>query len=79
MLRLFALMLFFLQACDSGFRAIDHRVETLMAEANKSLGDEVLLPQADYWNSPPTTMPTDPFPYTNNPTIDDLSLVGLFV
>ena len=76
MLRLFALMLFFLQACDSGFRAIDHRVETLMAEANKSLGDEVLLPQADYWNSPPTTMPTDPFPYTNNPTIDDLSLVA---
>jgi len=33
MLRLCALMLFFLQACDSGFSAIDHRVETMMAEA----------------------------------------------
>jgi len=46
-----------------------------MAEASESLGERLTLPRAEYWNSSSTTFPTDPFPRTNNPTIDDLALV----
>ena len=76
MWRLFVLIFLLLQSCDSGFQAIDHRVETLMAQATESLGDETILPRSVIWGALPTSSPENPLPKTNNPSVDDLSLVS---
>ncbi len=75
MWRLLPLFLFVLQGCDSGFQAIDHRVEALMAEANDSLGNDSILPNLVHWSDLPSSSPENPLPPTNNPAIDDLTLI----
>ena len=76
MWRLFILIFLLLQSCDSGFQAINHRVETLMAQATESLGSETVLPRSVIWGALPTSSPENPLPKTNNPSVDDLSLVS---
>jgi outer membrane protein TolC len=75
MWRLLTLCLLVLQACDSGFQAIDHRVEALIAEANSSLGDDSVLPKPIDWSILRSSSPENPLPPTNNPAIDELALV----
>ena len=75
MWRLLALCLLVLQACDSGFQAIDHRVEALLVEANESLGDDSVLPRTVDWSTLESSSPENPLPATNNPLIDELALV----
>ena len=75
MWRLLTLCLLVLQACDSGFQVIDHRVEALIAEANSSLGDDSVLPKPVDWSILRTSSPENPLPPTNNPAIDELALI----
>ncbi|MBC8203382.1 MAG: TolC family protein [Planctomycetes bacterium] len=46
-----------------------------MAEANSSLGENVVLPESVDWSATPSSSPDNPFPSTDNPTIDELALV----
>ncbi|MDP7008055.1 MAG: TolC family protein [Phycisphaerales bacterium] len=65
-----------LTACDSGFQAIDRRVEGLIADANASVGSENNFLTVF---SPETTSETsfkNPLPNTINPSFTELSLVS---
>lgn len=75
MWRLFLLGLTILTACDSGFRAIDHRVEEIMAQTNESLGSDVVIPQTIVWSDLTESSPDDPLPHTENPPMADLVFV----
>ncbi|MDP6693608.1 MAG: hypothetical protein QF444_04705, partial [Phycisphaerales bacterium] len=75
MWRLLLLGLTILTACDSGFRAIDHRVEEIMAQTNESIGSDVVTPQTIVWNDLTESSPDDPLPHTENPPMADLVFV----
>lgn len=45
-----ATSLLYANGCSSSFEHIDHQVETLMAESNAQLGDEIRTPNITEWN-----------------------------